>query len=80
MAASVIGPLSKSKMSDIEALEAVLPCIPLIGPHARLLKLALLGSNDVLQTLGGVEHAAWAMADVMIEILTSGSHDDRAGG
>jgi hypothetical protein len=43
------------------------------------LKLALLGSENVLQTLEGVERAAWAMADVMMEILASGSWDDRAG-
>ena len=37
-------------------------------PHACLLKLALLGSEDLMQTLEGVERAALAMAEAMKEV------------
>ena len=59
--------LSKSKMSNAQALEELIHGMP-SGPHSRLLRLALLSSTDPMNTTLGVAMAAEAVADALKQI------------
>ena len=64
---SVLGRLSKIKILSAEALASVLSLMP-SGPHARLLKLAMLSSVDLTTTLEGVVNAAATIGAAMKEV------------
>ena len=59
--------LSKSKISQAQALDDLLHDIP-SGPHAKLLRLALLSSTDLIATTEGVGMAAEAISDALRQI------------
>ena len=59
--------LSKSKISNAQALDDLVHNMP-SGPHAKLLRLALLGSTDLIATTVGVGQAAEAIADALRQI------------
>ena len=59
--------LSKSKISQAQALDDLLHDIP-SGPHAKLLRLALLSSTDLAATAEGVGQAAEVIADALQQI------------
>ena len=56
--------LSKSKISNAQALDDLVHGMPK-GPHSTLLRLALLGSTDLITTTEGVAQAAEAIADAL---------------
>ena len=66
--------LSKSKLSNAQALEELIHGMP-SGPHAKLLRLALLSSDDLATTAEGVGQAAEAIADALRQI-TPASWDE----
>ena len=59
--------LSKSKISQAQALDDLVRDMPQ-GPHAKLLRLALLSSTDLTATAEGVGQAAEAIADALQQI------------
>ena len=59
--------LSKSRISNAQALDDLIHSMP-SGPHAKLLRLALLSSTDLMSTAEGVGQAAEAIADALKQI------------
>ena len=59
--------LSKSRTSNAQALDDLVHDMP-SGPHAKLLRLALLSSTDLMATAEGVGQAAEAISEALQQI------------
>ena len=59
--------LSKSRISNAQALDDLVHDMP-SGPHAKLLRLALLSSTDLMATAEGVGQAAEAISEALQQI------------
>ena len=59
--------LSKAKISNAQALDDLVHDMP-SGPHAKLLRLALLSSTDLTATAEGVGQAAEAISEALQKI------------
>ena len=59
--------LSKSRISNPQALDDLVRDMP-SGPHAKLLRLALLSSTDLIATAEGVGQAAEAISEALQQV------------
>ena len=66
--------LSKSRISNPQALDDLVRDMP-SGPHAKLLRLALLSSTDLIATTEGVGQAAEAISDAL-QMITPVTWDE----